>query len=229
MSVFLDLGFRVTGDILPADHAYPLFSALSRIVPWLHSALHVAILPVTGTLAGKRLLKLNKTSTLRFRLPAPDIPRLLPLVGKVLDVSGHRLTLGTPEIHPLIPCPKLYSRLVIVRGALNPEAFMHSACRLLKVIAPSGKLIMPVRRRSRSLEGTSSAISRTGEPLRRTIRICNREIVGYAALVSGLSDEDSIRLQCEGLGGRRHFGCGVFVSVRPNGSNDESASFATSR
>lgn len=229
MSIFLDLRFRVTGDILPVDHAYPLFSALSRIVPWLHSALHVAILPVTGTLSGERLLKLNKTSTLRFRLPAPEIPRLLPLVGKVIDVSGHRLALGTPEIHPLIPCPSLYSRLVVVKGALNPEAFTTSAYRLLKVIAPSGKLTLPVRRRSRSLEGKSGGTSRTGEPLRRTIRICNREIVGYAALVYGLTDEDSLRLQSEGLGGRRHFGCGVFVAARPNGKDNESASFATSR
>jgi len=35
--------------------------------------------------------------------------------------------------------------------------------------------------------------------------------VGYAVRVSGLSDEDSLKLQERGLGGKRRMGCGVFV------------------
>ncbi|BAW98007.1 hypothetical protein NIES970_29700 (plasmid) [[Synechococcus] sp. NIES-970] len=34
--------------------------------------------------------------------------------------------------------------------------------------------------------------------------------MGFGVTVEGLSDEDSIKLQCLGLGGRGHFGCGWF-------------------
>jgi CRISPR-associated protein Cas6 len=36
-------------------------------------------------------------------------------------------------------------------------------------------------------------------------------VVGYALRVNGLTEEGSIRLQEEGLGGRRRMGCGIFV------------------
>jgi CRISPR-associated protein Cas6 len=47
--------------------------------------------------------------------------------------------------------------------------------------------------------------------VRRTLNIKGVNVVGYAATVSGLSPTDSLRLQNEGMGGRRHFGCGLFV------------------
>ena len=46
---------------------------------------------------------------------------------------------------------------------------------------------------------------------RRTLRIKDKEVVGYEVLVETLTAEESICLQEAGLGGRRHMGCGVFV------------------
>lgn len=227
MKTPLEMRFRLVGDVLPADHGYALFSSLSRIVPWLHSASDVAILPIPGTLSGERLLKLNKRSALRIRLSAGDIPRLLPLSGKLVDLQGFRLQIGTPEIYSLSPSSKLYSRLVVVKGALDPESFQNSARRLLKTVAPSGNLTVPLRRNTQPFERKRAA-DRRGEPLRRTLRICNREIVGYAVLVSGLTDEDSLRLQGTGLGGRRHFGCGVFVPVGSQETDDDAATSTSS-
>ncbi|MFN4280239.1 type I-MYXAN CRISPR-associated protein Cas6/Cmx6, partial [Thermosynechococcus sp.] len=37
-----------------------------------------------------------------------------------------------------------------------------------------------------------------------------KKILGYQVLVKGLTPEESLRLQCYGLGGRQHFGCGWF-------------------
>ena len=39
-------------------------------------------------------------------------------------------------------------------------------------------------------------------------------MIGYALRVFGLTAEESIRLQEEGLGGRRRMGCGVFLPIR---------------
>jgi CRISPR-associated protein Cas6 len=36
-------------------------------------------------------------------------------------------------------------------------------------------------------------------------------VVGFGVEVTGLSDEDSIKLQICGLGGKRKMGCGIFV------------------
>ena len=42
----------------------------------------------------------------------------------------------------------------------------------------------------------------------------DKEIVGFALRVEELTAEESIRLQEKGIGGRRRFGCGIFVPER---------------
>jgi CRISPR-associated protein Cas6 len=49
---------------------------------------------------------------------------------------------------------------------------------------------------------------------RRTVRIKDKEVVGYELLLDGLTAEESITVQEHGLGGRRHMGCGIFVPFR---------------
>jgi CRISPR-associated protein Cas6 len=46
------------------------------------------------------------------------------------------------------------------------------------------------------------------------MRIKDKKLVGYALRVTGLTAEESIRLEEEGLGGRRRMGCGVLVPFR---------------
>jgi CRISPR-associated protein Cas6 len=48
---------------------------------------------------------------------------------------------------------------------------------------------------------------------RRVVRIRGKAITGYGVYVSGLNDEDSLKLQAMGIGGRRRMGCGLFVPV----------------
>jgi len=42
------------------------------------------------------------------------------------------------------------------------------------------------------------------------------EIVGYELIIQGLTAEESITVQEQGLGGKRHMGCGVFVAFGEN-------------
>ena len=53
----------------------------------------------------------------------------------------------------------------------------------------------------------------TGQPIRRVLRIKEKVVVGFALRVGELTTAESIRLQKEGLGGRRRMGCGVFVPM----------------
>jgi CRISPR-associated protein Cas6 len=57
---------------------------------------------------------------------------------------------------------------------------------------------------------------------RRTLRIKDKEVVGYEVKLEGLTVAESLNIQEQGLGGRRHMGCGVFVPMdRCKGDNHE--------
>src|ERR1700682_4012802 len=47
MSV-VDLSFGLTGGPVRVDHGYPLFSAISRVLPQLHADGHVGVHPLHG-------------------------------------------------------------------------------------------------------------------------------------------------------------------------------------
>jgi CRISPR-associated protein Cas6 len=55
---------------------------------------------------------------------------------------------------------------------------------------------------------------RAGLPRRRVVRIHGKAIVGFSVIVQGLTGEESLKLQEQGLGGRGKMGCGFFVPVK---------------
>jgi CRISPR-associated protein Cas6 len=207
----LDLIFRLTGTTLPADHSYALYGAVCRVVPEFHRQTSLGIHPINGRLAGDRKLAVTPATTLRLRLPATLVPAAVPLAGKMIDLDGHRLQIGVPEPRLMTPVPDLYSRLVVIKGFTEPDAFLEAANRQLKALEVTATAeLVPVRDRvwQTAEGGTKSRV------IRRTVRIRDRSVVGFAVVVRLLSPEASLRLQAAGLGGRRRFGCGLFVPDR---------------
>jgi CRISPR-associated protein Cas6 len=43
---YIDLAFRLTGNKVPVDHGYALYSAISRIVPEIHEAKNIGVHPI---------------------------------------------------------------------------------------------------------------------------------------------------------------------------------------
>lgn len=219
----LELRFPVTGSTIPADHGYVIFSALCTLLPELRIEQEriqgLAVAPIAGRPVGGRRLALGPGSNLIFRLPASRIPGLLPLAGKTLPMPGNgALAVGVPETRAIVPCQSLYSRLVTikVRGLKESapdyhHAFLAAARRMATELGLAAEqLDLVPRRRGVPVEGKTGA--RADSPwLRRTLAIKHRKIAGYALLARGLDPAASIALQAHGLGGRRHFGCGVFV------------------
>ena len=198
--------------ILPADNGYLLYGAVSRILPWVHSNQDVGIHPLLGRLAGSRSIVLSWRGSLTFRLPAALIGDLLPLAGQSLRLADESLQVGTPSVRPLIPAAALSSRLVIIRGFQEPGAFLAAVHRQLEELGVRSEAQL-VRRRSGNAVEVGGKGGR-GEWIRRTLRVQGREIVGFAVEVGSLSAADSLKLQEAGLGGRRRFGCGIFVPLR---------------
>ena len=122
----------------------------------------------------------------------------------------HHIRLGIPTARPLLPSAKLYSRLVTIRGFMEVPEFLEAANRQLSELEITAKLELPKEDRSRH---------------RRIITVKDKKIVGFSLVVHGLSDEDSIKLQAHGIGGRRAMGCGIFNPIlKPydfEGGNDE--------
>lgn len=214
----VDLGFRLLGGAIPADHGYALYGAVSRLVPWFHDAAQKAlgIHPVNGLPAGSRLLHLTPTSRLALRLDSADIRRLLPLAGKELELDKHKVRVGTPVTWALKPASKLHSRLVTIKlkDRLDPESFLAAVQEDLDSLGIKGTPGLLKRRAAKPLEGRSG-----GEPsrtpfVRRTLEIRGRQVVGYAVIVQGLTADESLKLQERGIGGRRRFGCGIFVPAK---------------
>ena len=114
----------------------------------------------------------------------------MKLAGKRLDIDTHILRVGIPEVRMLRPRDSLYSRLVTIKGFMEPPAFVEAAKRQLEKL---GVDITP----------------QVGE--RRTFRIKDKQVVGFEMTVSTLSEADSLRLQEAGIGGRRKIGCGIFL------------------
>jgi CRISPR-associated protein Cas6 len=160
-------------------------------------------------------LEVTPQSRLILRLAAGSIPNVLPLAGKRLEIDGAIVRVGVPAVHALRPASSVASRLVVIRGFMTAEPFLDAVRRQLDALGVSGTPRLMARRRSQSIEGREGA----RDPyVRRTLRIHDREIVGYALRVDGLEPEESIVLQQAGVGGRRHFGCGVCLPVRTGGT-----------
>lgn len=201
------------GPSIPADHAYVLYGAICRLLPHLHEDESIGIHAVNGRLAKDRTLTLDRHSRLSFRIAADRIKELLPLSGRTLELDGEKIRIGVPSVFALLPAARLYSRLVIIKGFKEPDVFMKAAARQMDALDIKG--------RTHLIDSGSAMTANDGKKggthspfLRRTLRIREKTIVGFAVLVDGLSDEDSMNLQQNGLGGRRHFGCGLFVPVR---------------
>ena len=223
----VDMEFPVTGNPIAADHGYALYGSLSRLLPNVHPqgnkksssdkdslAQILGIHPINGRLCGDRSLELTAQSRIRFRLPAEYIQDFLLLTGKILNLDSDRLTLGAPTIRQLTPAPRLYSRLVTIKGYQTENSFLEAVQGQLADLNIHGIASLVPRSGEVSLEGKN--IRTEGEELyiRRTLRIADREIVGFAVRVQDLTAQESLDLQIRGLGGRRKMGCGIFIPER---------------
>lgn len=198
----VDLSFSLIGtNAIAADHGYALYSAISRWVADVHSENGVGIHPIRGRQVGDRQLMLMPWSNLTLRVADNQIASMLSLAGKSLRIGAANIRVGVPTVNGLVPSTALRSRLVVIKVAnIRPDS------------VTAEQFAEAVRRQLGGLNMSDATTITIGK--RRTLRVKQREIVGYEVLVEGLTAQESITLQERGLGGKRHMGCGVFVLTR---------------
>jgi CRISPR-associated protein Cas6 len=196
----INVSFSLAGKQLPADHGYLLYSAISRSTPTLHGIDWLAIELVSGFPSGRGSIALpERDATLRLRIPADHYRDVLPLAGKRLDIGGHQIRLGLPVARPLEPAPSLYARVVTIKKFTEAEPFLEAVKRKLDSFGVKGRVELPR--------------DEQGRYRRRIVTIHGKSVVGFSVAVHDLNDEDSLKLQSLGIGGRRAMGCGVFNPI----------------
>ena len=143
---YVDLAFRLNGTTVSVDHGYALYAALSRLIPDIHSAREIGVQPIRGVYSGDGTLHLAAFSRLILRLPDDQIRAYLKLAGKKLDVDGHSLRAGVPEVRALRPTASLRARLVTIKGFMEEGPFLEAAKRQLQSLGVAGEVLLGERR-----------------------------------------------------------------------------------
>jgi CRISPR-associated protein Cas6 len=196
---YLNITFPVQGAYLPADHGYPLYSAITYVLPALHGSPWLGIELISGIPWGKGMIALPANGAkLHIRIPALHFAAVLPLAGKRLYIAGYSIRLGVPYARPLMTAASLYARIVTIKKFIEPVPFLDAVRRQLTALGINAAPEFPYDERTRC---------------RRIISIHDKKVVGFSLAAHGLNDRDSILLQSLGLGGRRAMGCGLFNPI----------------
>jgi CRISPR-associated protein Cas6 len=188
----LDLCFSIRGKTVQVDHGFDLNSGISRLLPLFHEAQDVGLKLIRGNYVGDGLLSLQPNSRLVFRLRSSGLSPYINLAGNTLDLRGHLIQIGVPNTRGLNPVPELYSHLVTTRNGQDQERFLTEINRQLSEMDVKAEIHL-------------------GD--RKTFTIHDKKVVGYSMQLHGVTEEDSIKIQEQGLGGRRKMGCGFFEST----------------
>lgn len=202
----VDILFSIDCKRLPVDHAYSLAHAIQAAVPWIadeplagiHS-IHVAgsqngwERPEHGT---DSWLMVSRRTKLTIRVPKARADALLTsLPGARIDLAGNTLTVGDGKPRPLSTETTIFARYVAVDTApateLPESEFLEIAARALAE--------MDIRIR-KALCGKSLPLLGPDGPIHTR-----------SLMLSGLTKDESIRLQQLGLGPHRLMGCGIFI------------------
>ena len=202
----VDILFSIECKRIPVDHAYPLASALSAIVPWLAEDPRAGVhsIHVAGSQNGwerpehapDSMLMVSRRTKLVIRASRHQTERLMAeLPGQRIQVAGEPLAIGTGKVRPLSLETTLFARYVATETDADPSEdearFLENAVRILS--------LSNIRVR-KALCGKSTPLLTPSGPIHTR-----------SLMLAGLTKEESIRLQQQGLGPHRLIGCGLFI------------------
>jgi CRISPR-associated protein Cas6 len=188
----VDVVFDAAGKTLPAEHAFGLWRATVRWLPWLEGEARAGIHRLRTAPTGYGVVLLARRAKLALRVPERRLGDTLALSGKTLDVDGSVLAIGAGVARPLQPWTTLHAQQVAA-GAGGEAAFQDEVAAWLQSRDVACQFI-------------------TGR--RQTLTAGAREISGFSVVLHGLTPAGSLRMQAEGMGSDRALGCGIFVPYK---------------
>jgi CRISPR-associated protein Cas6 len=213
MMNYLEIQYKLVGKTLPADHGYALYSATKKLILERQDSYgellidrslppEILISSISGVPDRDGTIYLDRHSRFRLRCPSDRVQLWYRLLQEqVLDIQGHLIRLVQPQLTLPEPSESLKSRLVTFKlkewnQQEAPTQFLISCQRALDKLEIEAKPFIDSDFR--------------GDLAKRSLYIHGKHVMGYGVVIEGLKPEDSIKLQCLGMGGRKHFGCGWF-------------------
>ncbi|QGU33170.1 type I-MYXAN CRISPR-associated protein Cas6/Cmx6 [Thermochromatium tepidum] len=204
----VDLLFTIDCKCLPVDHAYALSSALRALVPWFDEEPHLGVhtIHVAGSQNGwerpehspEALIMVSRRTKLRIRVPSARADDLVArLQGQRIEVGGQPLTIGAAKPRPLSQETTIFTRYLAADSSGDAEAFANESRFLEAAARALGALDIRMRK---ALCGKTTSLYTPAGPIHTR-----------ALMLAGLTREESMRLQREGLGPYRTLGCGLFI------------------
>ncbi len=199
----VDLAFNIECPSIPVDHAYALSSAIIGILPWFANEPECGLHIIYGgaSMHGWQrpesqdaTILLPKRTKLRLRLPQERIEDARKLCGRTLDISGHKMEIGQAKAMHLVSSNTFYSRYVYSDIVEDDEQFTQRSIQELRAMN---------LRFTKALSGKGHTISTP-----------DGQIHTKSLMVSGMSAQDGVKLQINGLGKYRQMGIGLFVASK---------------
>ena len=196
-----DFGFKVEcNGGLAVDHAYALYQAVSRALPWFETEPDIALHTLHGAESGNgwlrpykedELLYLSKRTRLRLRLPKPRFEDAKVLEGETLHIGNCTIKINKPATRTLSTQTTLFTRSLVSEETQSENEFLLAATKML-----NAKGIHPQRMMG-------------GRP--HTIKTPNKTLHARSLMIVDLTFDESIQLQRTGLGTEQKLGCGIFL------------------
>jgi CRISPR-associated protein Cas6 len=196
----VDLIFKIRCQSLPVDHAWALSDAIHQALPWFAEEDQTGLHLIHGAESGngwerpsdaEETLYLSRRTPLILRLPKVRVEDAAALTGMTLQVAGNTLEIGDSHTRFLSMSTTLYSRHVVAEAEQSEDEFLQWAVASLHAYDLRFKKV---------LCGKESAFSTPNGPL-----------TARSLMVAGLSLDDAVTLQEQGIGPSRSRGFGLFV------------------
>ena len=197
----IDVAFRLSGRWLPVDHASALREAVVKVLPWLEGEPGAGIHSIHGAASGNgwerpgrgsgEMLSLSRRTRLVLRVPDARAEATSELCERRLDIDGCEVVTGTRQPRPLRPAGTVFARYVVDEEDGDEERFVERVASALEALSVSARKLL----------------------CGRSHRIASAERVldARSLMIADLGPEESLAIQCRGIGPGRLLGCGLFV------------------
>ena len=182
-----------------------------KTLPWLEDEPEAGIHSIHGAASGNGwerpgggsggMLNLSRRTRLVLRVPVSRAGETAALCGRRLDVGGCELTTGERQPRWLKPAGAVFARYVVDEEGGDEERFVERVVSELRARSVTArKLLCGRSHRIESDQGMHATRS---------------------LLVADLGRDESLALQCRGIGPGRLLGCGLFVPHKGRGPRPE--------
>lgn len=197
----VDIAYKLECKTLPLDHAQALCDAIQAALPWFveedQAGLHLIHVAESGNGwyrpedPENEVLCLSRRTRMTLRVPKHRIDDAHALTEQTLNIEGYELTVKEGTIKPLSALPTQFARYVIAEENQDENAFLANMAATLKEMGvPVKKLMAGKQHQMRMVDGP---------------------VFTRSLMVADLSPDDAVKLQQQGIGPGRKFGCGLFL------------------